>query len=293
MSSARRLAAPSGAPAAGHDRLGRMVRRALAYAAMTVLAVVALVPFAWMLSTSLKSVDEVFAFPPRWIPEVLRFDNYTSLWRELPVSRWIANSALITATGVLGHLVFCSLAAYAFARIRFRGREPLFYLFLVTMMLPGQVQLIPNFILMRNLGWLDTYWALIVPGLSGALGIFLLRQFFLTLPRELEDAARVDGAGYLRIYWKVILPLSGPALATVAILTFLEKWNDFLWPLVTINSVERMPLPVGLSYLMSEHSTDWTRLMAGDIISILPVLLVFAVAQRYFVRGIALTGLKG
>jgi multiple sugar transport system permease protein len=268
-------------------------RRVLGYLALSLLAVLALIPFLWMLSTSLKSPDEVFVFPPKWIPSQLHFENYTSLWRELPINRWILNSVLIACTGVLGHLVFCSLSAYAFARIRFPFREPLFYLFILTMLIPGQVQLIPNFVLMRNLGWIDTYWALIMPGLAGALGTFLLRQFFMTLPRELEDAARVDGASYFRIYRSIVLPLSGPALATVAVFTFIEKWNDFIWPLVVINSTEKMTLPLGLGYLNGVHSTDWTRLMAGDLVSIAPMLVVFAFAQRYFIRGIALTGLKG
>jgi multiple sugar transport system permease protein len=267
-------------------------RRPAAYALLTVFALIALIPFAWMLSTSLKSDAEVFVYPPQWIPSVLRFDNYTSLWDELPMNRWILNSALVAVTGVLGHLLFCSMAAYAFARLRFPFREPLFYLFLGTMLVPGQVQLIPNFILMRQLGWIDTYWALIVPGLSGAFGTFLLRQFFLTLPRQLEEAALIDGAGFARIWLRIVLPLSRPALAAVAVMTFLEKWNDFIWPLVVVNSTERMTLPVGLSYLNTTHSTDWTRLMAGDMISILPVLAVFLVAQRFFVRGIALSGLK-
>lgn len=146
---------------------------------------------------------------------------------------------------------------------------------------------------MRNLGWIDTYWALIMPGLAGAFGTFLLRQFFMTLPRELEDAARVDGASYWRIFRSIVLPLSGPALATVGVFTFIEKWDDFIWPLVVINSTEKMTLPLGLAYLNSARSTDWTRLMAGDVVSLIPMILVFAFAQRYFVRGISLTGLKG
>jgi multiple sugar transport system permease protein len=274
-------------------RRGVPWRRLLGYLALTLVAVVALVPFLWMLSTSLKNVDEVFIYPPKWIPDQLRFDNYTSIWRELPVNRWVLNSVLVAFTGVLGHLVFCSMSAYAFARIRFPLREPLFYLFLITMLIPGQVQLIPNFVLMRNLNWIDTYWALIMPGLAGAFGTFLLRQFFMTLPRELEDAARVDGASYWRIFRSIVLPLSGPALATVGVFTFIEKWNDFIWPLVVINSTEKMTLPLGLAYLNSARSTDWTRLMAGDVVSLIPMILVFAFAQRYFVRGISLTGLKG
>lgn len=271
----------------------RCTRRALAYGALTLLAVVSLVPFLWGLSTSLKSIDEIFLFPPKWLPSDLRFDNYTTLWRDFPMNQWLLNSIKVSFVGVFGSLLFCSMSAYAFARLRFPGRDILFYLFLSTMMIPGAVTMIPSFVLMRYLGWIDTHYALIVPGLASAFGTFLLRQFFLTIPSELEDAARIDGARYWQIYLRIILPLSGPALATLGVFTFMGVWNDFIWPLIVINTPELMTLPVGLGFVNDVRNTDWARLMAGDMIMLAPTVVLFICAQRYFVRGITFTGMKG
>jgi multiple sugar transport system permease protein len=280
---------------AARRRLGRKrrTRRALAYGALTLLAVVSLVPFLWGLSTSLKSIDEIFLFPPKWLPSELRFDNYTTLWRDFPMNMWLWNSIKVSFFGVFGSLVFCSMSAYAFARLRFPGRDILFYLFLSTMMIPGAVTMIPSFVLMRYLGWIDTHYALIIPGLASAFGTFLLRQFFLTIPRELEDAARIDGARHWQIYLRIILPLSGPALATLGVFTFMGVWNDFIWPLIVINTPELMTLPVGLGFVNDVRNTDWARLMAGDMIMLAPTVVLFISAQRYFVRGITFTGMKG
>ena len=256
-------------------------------------AIVALLPFFWMISTSLKNIQDIGNIPPDWIPNPLVTQNYADVWNELPFLNFFWNSTYITLTTVVGQLLICSLSAYAFARLEFRGRDKLFYLYLATMMIPGQVTLIPAFVLMRWLGWIDTPLALIVPGLSSAFGTFLLRQFFLTIPRELEDAAKIDGEGLFGIYWRIILPLSKPALATLAVFTFLGSWNDFLWPFVVINTPENMTLPVGLSFLQQNYTTQWPQLMAGSTMSLVPVIIVFLLAQRYFVEGITLTGLKG
>jgi multiple sugar transport system permease protein len=280
----------------GRPRRGRgrsWPRRALGYVALIGLAVVALLPLLWMVSTSLKTNQDVFSYPPQWIPHEFHFQNYTSLWDDLPMTRWIVNTLAVSGVVVVGQLLFCSMAAYAFARMQFRGRDAIFYLFLGSMMIPYQVTLIPAFVLISKLGWIDTYQALVIPSLSTPFGIFLLRQFFLTIPRELEEAARVDGAGYWRIYWTIILPLAKPALLTFAVFSFIGMWGDFLWPLVVINSPEKMTLTVGLNYLNSTYQTDWPRLMAGDVVSLLPLMLIYAVAQRYFIQGIAMTGLKG
>jgi multiple sugar transport system permease protein len=263
------------------------------YAALLGLAGAALLPLLWMISTSLKGDADVFSYPPQWIPSDFRWDNYTSLWDDLPMTRWIVNTLGVSVTVVAGQLLFCSMAAYAFARLRFRGREPLFYLFLGSMMIPYQVTLIPAFVLISKLGWVDTYQALIVPSLSTPFGIFLLRQFFMTIPRELEEAAVVDGASHWRIYWTIILPLAKPALLTFGVFSFIGMWGDFLWPLIVINSPEKMPLTVGLNYLNSTYQTDWPRLMAGDVVSLLPLMVIYALTQRYFIQGIAMTGLKG
>jgi multiple sugar transport system permease protein len=276
----------------GGSRSG-MGRRALGYAVLIGLAAVALVPLLWMVSTSLKDNGSVFQYPPVWIPETLKFSNYTSLWHDLPMNRWLINTFAVSTIVVLVQLLFCSMAAYAFARLRFRWSDQVFFVFLASMMVPYQVTLIPAFVLISKLGWVDTYQGLIVPQLSTPFGIFLLRQFFLSMPKELEEAARLDGASYWRIYRSILLPLSKPALLAFGVFSFIGMWGDFLWPLIVINSPEKMTLTVGLNYLNSSYTTDWTRLMAGDVISLLPLMVVYALAQRQFIQGISMTGLKG
>jgi len=268
-------------------------RQAIGYLALSLMAAIALIPFLWTLSTSLKNIDEVFVFPPQWIPEELKWSNYTTLWKELPIGRWIVNSVVVVVLAVLGKLILASTAAYAFARLRFPGRDWIFYVFLTALMIPWEVTLIPGFVLMRQFGWIDTPAALIIPSIGDVFGIFLLRQYFMAIPKELDDSARVDGAGYFRIFWSIVLPLSRAPLAVVGALGFMGVWNSFLWPLVMINTPERFTLPVGLQLLNSQHSTDWTTLMAGDVISLIPVIVVYLAAQRYFVEGITVTGLKG
>jgi multiple sugar transport system permease protein len=270
-----------------------VARKAAGYAALTLLAAIALAPFLWTLSTSLKNIDEVLVFPPKLLPSTLKFSNYSSLWRELPISRWIFNSAYIVVLAILGKLILASTAAYAFARLRWPGRDYVFYAYLSALMIPWEVTLIPGFVLMRQFGWIDTHLALIVPSIGDVFGTFLLRQFFLSLPRELEDAARIDGAGYFGVFWWIILPLSRPALAVVAVLGFMGVWNAFLWPLIMLNSTDKFTLPVGLQLLNSQHGTDWTVLMAGDVIALIPVVIVYLAAQKYFVQGITMTAIKG
>lgn len=285
--------APIGAPLPGSSPRVALLRKVVGYVALIALAVVALAPLVWMLSTSLKDNANVFSYPPQWIPGDWKFSNYSSLWDDLPMNRWLFNTFIVSTVVVLGQMVFCSMAAYAFARMQFKGRDAVFYLFLASLMVPYQVTLIPAFVLISRLGWIDTYQALIVPQLSTPFGIFMLRQFFLTLPRELEEAARLDGASYWRIYRTVLIPLSKPALLAFGVFSFVGMWGDFLWPLIVMNSPEKMTLTVGLNYLSNSYNTDWARLMAGDVISLLPLMLVYALAQRYFIQGIAMTGLKG
>lgn len=278
----------------GRRRLGRPARRkAVAYTALAVLAFIALGPFLWTVSTSLKNIDEVFLFPPQWLPSSPKWSNYTMLWHDFPMARWIFNSAYIVLLAVLGKLFLASTAAYAFARLRWPGRDYVFYGYLAALMIPWEVTLIPGFVLMRQLGWIDSHLALIVPSIGDVFGTFLLRQYFLGIPRELEDAARIDGAGYLKVFWRIILPLSKPALAVVAVLGFMGVWNAFLWPLIMLNSTSKFTLPVGLQLLNSQHGTDWTVLMAGDVIGLIPVVIVYLAAQKYFVQGITMTALKG
>jgi multiple sugar transport system permease protein len=272
---------------------GNILRRTIAYAALILLALISLLPFAWMLSTSLKQSFEVFVFPPQWIPAELQWSNYTSLWTSFQYwNLWIFNSFKIVAFAVVGQLLFCSMSAYAFARLDFPGRDLIFYLYLGSMMVPDIVNTIPTYIMMQNLGLLDTHASLIIPALASAIGIFMLRQFFLSLPRELEEAARVDGAGYWRIYWDIILPLSKPALATFAVFLFIWTWGDFLGPLIYLSTDSKFTLPVGLALLNSQYNSDWERLMAGNVVGLIPLVIVYVAAQRYIVQGIALTGIK-
>jgi multiple sugar transport system permease protein len=256
------------------------------------LALVMLTPLAWMVMTSIQTPDEARQFPPVF-PSGVHWQNYTNAIHAAPFGRFFFNSAVVTGACVLGNLVLCSLAGYAFARLRFFGRDVLFVLLLATLMIPFQVVMIPIFLIMRHLGLVDSLGALILPNLVTPFGIFLMRQFFRTLPIELEEAARLDGCSRLRTLIRIVLPLSGPALATLAVITFLWNWNDFLWPLVVIQSEHNMTLQLGLSTFQGAHSTAWTLLMAGNVLAVLPMLVAFLVAQRHFVNSIASAGIKG
>jgi multiple sugar transport system permease protein len=257
------------------------------------IALVMVVPLLWMVVTSLQTLDETRHYPPQLYPTSFEAGNYTQVLQQAPFGRWFLNTLIVTVVCVIGNLLFCSLAGYAFARIRFVGREVAFILILATLMIPFQVTIIPTFLIVRKLGLIDTLGALIVPNLAGAFGIFMLRQFFRTIPIELEEAARIDGASRLGILFKIVLPLSGPALATLAVITFMWTWNDFFWPLITIFSEEHMTLQLGLATFQGAHQTNTNLLMAANVMSLIPVLALFFVAQRYFIRGIATTGLKG
>ena len=265
----------------------------LLYLIMITASVIMLLPFFWMVSTSLKEPGAVFLYPPQWIPDPIDWGNYTKIFQVLPFSRFYLNSFVHAGSVTILQLITCSLAGYAFARLRFPGRDTLFMGYLATLMIPGQVVIIPNFILLRTIGWIDTYQALILPNAFSAFGTFLLRQFFMSLPEELEDAARIDGCGYFGIYWYVILPLSKPALTSLTIFTFLGQWNNFIWPLIVINSVEMNTLTVGLRTLQGQYNTAWTLLMAGSVLALLPILIMFFLGQRYFIKGVTLTGMGG
>jgi multiple sugar transport system permease protein len=264
----------------------------ISYPILTLLALLCLVPFAWMLLTSFKPEDELFS-NALGLPSTLAWENYPRAFTFFPFVRFLLNTLVLAVGGTLLHLLTSCLAAYAFARMRFRLREPLFLLYLGTLMVPQQVTIVPLFLMLRSVGLVDTFWALILPGAFHALGVFLLRQFFLTIPRELEESAFMDGAGRLRILWQIILPLSRPALATLAVFTFVREWNQFLWPLIVTTSPEMRTLPVGLSQFTGQYGTEWHLLMAASTATLLPTLLVFFAAQRHFVRGIALTGFGG
>jgi multiple sugar transport system permease protein len=257
-------------------------------------------PFVWLVVTSLETPAEALHFPPVLVPRELHFANYPDALAAAPFGRFFLNSAVVAVTTVLFNLAFCSLAGYAFARLRFLGRGALFAVIMTTLMVPFQVTMIPQFIITKWLGvhvlaqvGINHIGALILPNAATAFGIFFLRQFFKTLPVEYEESARVDGASRLKVLWRIVLPLSAPALATLAALTFLDSWNNFLWPLIAVTSTDQMTLPLGLATFQGAHATDWTLLMAGNVMSLVPMLLIFVVAQRYFVRSIAATGLAG
>ncbi|WP_223691709.1 carbohydrate ABC transporter permease [Leifsonia poae] len=254
--------------------------------------VVAIVPFIWMVSGSFRSESDLFGNPASLFPTTFTLHGYIAVWEQLPFLRLLANSFIFAGVTTALCLLFDSLCAYALARLHFRGRNVAFVLVIATLMVPFQVTLIPVFIELFHFGWLNTYQGLIIPRATSAFGIFLLRQFFISIPTELDEAARIDGAGHLRIYWKIIMPLAKPALATVAILNFMALWNDLLWPLVVTSSPDMLTLPAGLTLFGGQHVTDHAVLLAGATISLLPIALGFFFAQKYFVAGVATTGLK-
>ena len=257
-------------------------------------AVIILIPPAWMFSSSLKDNIEIFTFPPSFIPAHPRWSNYPEAVMAIPFFRYVLNSLLIAALGVTGTVLSSSLVAYAFARLRAPGLGFLFYVVLATIMLPGTVTLIPRFLIFNWLGWVGTYLPLIVPSwTAGAFNVFLLRQFFRNIPRELDDAARVDGASFFGIFWRIIVPQSIPALSAVAIFDFVSQWNNFLDPLIYIQDTERYTIQVGLSSFRDIYNTQWNYLMADSLLATLPCLILFFLFQRVFIQGVVVSGIKG
>jgi len=257
-------------------------------------AVTMILPFLWMLSTSLKSQGEAMAYPPVWIPRPLLWSNYLDVVKGFPFALFALNSLKIAILGTAGQLASTALGAYAFARMRFPGRNALFIILLATLMIPGSVTMIPTFILFNKLGWLNTHYPLIVPAwFGGAFGTFLVRQFFLTIPIDYNDAASIDGAGHFRIFTAIYLPLAKPVLATLALFTFMNHWNEFLLPVIYLTDQDKMTLTVGLSYFRLQYNTLYHYLMAGTVLSTIPIFILFIILQKYFVRGIVMSGLKG
>lgn len=274
-------------------------QKIVSYVLLSLGAVTMIAPFLWMLTTALKAPGTMTAFSydsswwKEWIPTSFEWRNFVKVWQVVPFAKFYVNSILVAVGTTLGQVITSAMAAYAFARLRFPGRDNLFFSYLATMMVPGAVTMIPVFILLRYLGWIDSYKAVILPAAFTAYGTFMLRQFFLTLPHELEDAAKIDGCSYLGIFWRIILPLSKPALATLTTFTFMGNWMSFMWPLIVLNSESKFTLPIGLAYFKSVYGTDYSLLMAASLMMILPILLVFIFNQRFFVEGIKLTGIKG
>ena len=274
-----------------------ILTRAFGYVVLLIVAGMMVVPFMWMVTTSFKTPGTEFAYPPQILPTELNTQNYVTLFNNLPFGRYLINTLVITLLTVVGQLLICSLAAYGFARLNFMGRDTIFVLYLTTMMIPFQITLIPLYLIITQLGWVNTYQGLIVPGISSAFGIFLLRQSFLNIPRDYQDAARIDGASEWMIFARIFLPLNGPTLATLGVFAFMGTWTDLLWPLLIARSEEMRTLELGLAYFNARPNAflqpNWPLLMAGSVVVMLPVLIVYIVAQRYFIQGIALSGVKG
>ncbi|MEQ6376294.1 carbohydrate ABC transporter permease [Bacillaceae bacterium S4-13-58] len=252
-----------------------------------------LLPFIWMVSTSLKSAGEVMRMPPVWIPSDLKWENYAIAWEMAPFARYTLNSLIVTILSTIGELLTTILAAYAFSRIHFYGRDIVFAVLLGTMMVPGEVLLIPNFVTLSNLGWIDQYEALIVPWLASIFSIFLLRQYFLGIPQELSYAAKMDGCSNFRFLWTIMVPLAKPALITIALLKAIGSWNAFLWPLIVTQSKEMRTLPVGLTSFSTEAGTVYELLMAASTMIILPMIILYLILQKYIIEGVSKAGIKG
>ncbi|MGG3306463.1 carbohydrate ABC transporter permease [Paenibacillus lautus] len=256
-------------------------------------ALLMIMPFLWMISTSFKSFADSMSVPPKWLPVEWHPDNYLRVIQTIDFGTYYLNTIIVTVGRTAGQLILCSLAAYAFASLRFPFKNAIFLALLAVLMVPSQVVMIPSFVIMREFNWLDTFYVLIVPGIFSAFGTFLLRQFFMTLPKDLEEAAKIDGCSYFRIYWNICLPLSKAALVSLAIFTILASWNDLLWPLIMTSSEEMRVLSIGISSFQGQHSTDYPLLMAGALMATLPIIILFIFLQRYFIEGIAMNGIKG
>jgi len=265
----------------------------LLHAALVAGGALALFPLLWMLSASFMSRGEATTFPPHLLPHAATLAQYRELFVRLHIGRAFLSSATIAVVVTLASLLFNSMAGYAFARLRFGGRERLFRFLLAALIIPAQVGMLPLFLMMKSLHLVNTYWGAILPSLATVLGIFLVRQFMLSIPHELLEAARLEGAGELRIFWTLVLPLSRPVLATLAILTFMTTWNDFMWPLIVLSDQRRYTLPVAMASLVGEHALDIELMMAGAVVTVLPVLVLFVALQRYYIAGLTAGSVKG
>jgi multiple sugar transport system permease protein len=276
--------------------LSNRVRRALLYVVLILLTVIFIGPLFWMLLTSFKTNQGAVQMPPAWIPNPFSTEGYSTIFyseTRTPVARWLANSTVAAGAHTLLILATAAPAAYALARMEFRGKELLFTVIVSTIFVPGLILLMPNYLIVDQLGWLDSIWALIVPEAASAFGVFFLRQFFLSIPHEIEEAARLDGANRFQIFLNIVLPLSKPALTTLAVLSFLNNWNNFLWPVYVLFTPEKLTLPAGLATLQNTYTTEYPVVMAGAVIASVPVLIVFTFAQRFVIQGVAGSAIKG
>ncbi|GGG17263.1 carbohydrate ABC transporter permease [Paenibacillus aceti] len=302
-------------PNAGTGRLsrppgvvfGKIAATALFYIVAILIAVAMFLPFFWSLITSFKPSDEIFSVPLRWLPSHFTLEHYIKAFTTVSFGLYFKNSVILAVAGVIANLFFGSLAGYAFAKLRFRGNMPIFRTLLAAMMIPGIVTMIPSFYVLRHLpllggndlfgsggmGLLNSFWGIILPGASGTFAVFFMRQFFLTLPSDMMEVARIEGCSEFRIFWNIYLPLTKPALATLSIFTFQAGWNSFLWPMIVLNDPAKATIQMGLQAFSYNNQTDYGPMMAGALIAILPILLLFLLLQKYFVQGIAFSGIKG
>lgn len=271
---------------------GFVAKRTLLYLVLAIGAMTMVVPFVWMITTSLKPTNEVFTFPPTLLGSRIEWENYSRMFDRFPFALYFFNSVKVTGIVVLAQLFTSCMAGYVFARIKFRGVEKIFLLYLATMMIPMQVTVIPNFVLLKEYKLVDTHWALILPAIVSAYGTFLLRQFFITVPQALEDSAKIDGCNHFQTFFTIMLPLAKPTITTLAIFIFMGVWNDYFSPLIYINTDRLKTLPVGIASMQGMYSTDWPMLMAGAFLSMLPVLIAFLIGQDQFVKGVMLSGMK-
>lgn len=255
--------------------------------------IIMITPFIWMLLTSFKSLEETFSLDLKLLPEQFLVGNYAKVWEVLPFGRFFINSIIVSLCVVAGQLFLCSLAAYAFARLNFPGRDVLFLLYLAALMIPSQVTLVPNYLIIRELHLVDKLGGVILPQLFSVFGVFLLRQFFLTIPKELEEAALIDGCGFFRTYLTIILPMAKPAMTTLGLFGFMFSWNNFLWPLIVLNTTRKFTVPLGLLSFQGQFTTNWPIMMAAACQAMIPVIVIFLFSQKYFVEGISMTGMGG
>ncbi|GAA2110434.1 carbohydrate ABC transporter permease [Streptomyces synnematoformans] len=284
--------APAAPPRRGRFA-GRVLRTAAAYAGLLAVAAVVLIPFIWMISSSLKRDNQVLTVPIQWIPEEFRWSNYSEIWDEIPMLQYLKNSAYLAVVVTFLQVLTGSFAAYGFAKIRFPGRDALFLGYIGTIAVPWQAYMVPQYIMMDDAGLTNTFWAIILIQAFSAFGVFLMRQYYMSIPDELVEAARIDGLSEYRIYWRIMLPLSKPALASLALLTFVNTWNDYMGPFIYLSSNDLWTVQLGLRSFIGLYDARYAMIMTGAVLSVLPVVVIFLLGQRYFIRGIATTGLKG
>ena len=272
---------------------GAIVRKVLLYALLIIIGIIMVVPFLWMISTSLKEQYDTVKIPPVWIPNPPRWQNYVDLFTQQPMLQFMLNTIKIVFFVVLGQMFFSSLAAYSFARIKFKGRTVMFFFYIATLMVPGQVTMIPTYLMFAKVGLVDNHIVLILPAFFSAFGVFLLRQFFMSLPKELEEAAEIDGCNPFTTYYRIMLPLIVPAMLTLGVFTLMNTWNDYMGPLIYLTTPEKYTMTLGIAYFKGVYTTQWNLVMAGSVLSVIPILVAYLCAQKYFVEGIAFSGVKG